>query len=178
MNLYQFHFNIWQGEWKKEKEKSTRPGDIGYNGPESDKMRREKFMIVLITLDDNNGMMFNSRRQSRDKYLRMEILKLTQGEKLWMSPYSFTQFKDMEAPNICVSEEFLQYAEEGDYCFVEDGKLKPWQEKIEKLYLYRWNRVYPSDQKLDLSLEEWRLADTRDFPGKSHEKITEEVYLK
>jgi hypothetical protein len=61
---------------------------------------------------------------------------------------------------------------------VECSALQPVEEKIEKLVVFRWNRQYPADQHLDLSLAGWKLQQTEDFPGKSHEKITEEVYAK
>jgi len=45
---------------------------------------------------------------------------------------------------------------------------------------YRWNRHYPADQyfDIDLSAMGFALSESEDFPGKSHEKITREVYVK
>ena len=56
---------------------------------------------------------------------------------------------------------------------------KAWKD-IEKIILYRWNRKYPADFRFDINLEdsEWKLAETREFTGSSHEKITEEVYVR
>ena len=36
-------------------------------------------MIIILCLDNNNGMMFNDRRQSQDRGLREYIAEMTQG---------------------------------------------------------------------------------------------------
>ena len=41
-------------------------------------------MKIIVCVDNQNGMMFNHRRQSQDRVLRKRILELTGGEKLWM----------------------------------------------------------------------------------------------
>ena len=64
-----------------------------------------------------------------------------------------------------------------DVCFVENLPLAPWAAAIERLTVYRWNRVYPADMRLDLALDRgWHLVAASDFPGFSHEKITKEIY--
>ena len=73
-------------------------------------------MIVMLCVDDKYGMMFNCRRQSQDRVLREQIQKLTGGKPLWMNAYSKKQFED--SSNICVSEEYLEHAATGEYCFV------------------------------------------------------------
>ena len=50
------------------------------------------------------------------------------------------------------------------------------REGAEELVLYRWNRSYPGDVTFPWPLTGWKLVETADFPGTSHEKITEEVY--
>lgn len=49
-------------------------------------------MILIVCVDDHNGMMFNHRRQSQDRILRGDILELTEGKILWMDAYSKKQF--------------------------------------------------------------------------------------
>ena len=49
-------------------------------------------MKIIVCVDNQNGMMFNHRRQSQDRVLRKRILELTGGEKLWMNAYSQKQF--------------------------------------------------------------------------------------
>ncbi len=137
-------------------------------------------MIAVVCLDDRNGMSFNHRRQSRDACLRRRLLDMTAGRRLWMSPGSAAQFSPEDADRLQVSETFLNEAGPGDYVFVEDRALAPFAEKLEKVVVFRWNRVYPGDQFLDLELTEepWRRVETVDFPGKSHQRITMEVYAR
>ena len=61
---------------------------------------------------------------------------------------------------------------------MENTAVGPYNKWIESVILYKWNRRYPSDTKFDLDLNGWTLISTTDFPGSSHEKITEEVYIR
>lgn len=133
-------------------------------------------MNVIVCLDDKNGMMFNRRRQSRDRAVCARIAALTAGSVLRMAPYSAELFGP-EIPDACIGDDFLENAGLGEYCFVENAPLAPWVERIERLTVFRWNRVYPADVRLDLELPgAWHLARTEDFPGHSHDRITMEVY--
>ncbi|MCD8301219.1 MAG: hypothetical protein LUC41_08680, partial [Clostridiales bacterium] len=88
-------------------------------------------------------------------------------------------FEDrISAGDICVSESFLEEAGEGEFCFVENVPTAGYVDKIEGIWLYRWNRNYPGDFFFDIDVSKtcWRLDETRDFPGYSHEKISLEVY--
>lgn len=135
-------------------------------------------MIVMMCVDDNGGTMFNGRRQSRDRVLQEELLARTQGRRLWMNASSAALFAPEEEERIAVAEDFLDRALPGEFCFAEGAALAPSEERIEELILFKWNRVYPADRFFDLPLEEhgWRMTGTREFPGSSHERITEEVY--
>lgn len=134
-------------------------------------------MIVILCLDDKNGMMFNNRRQSKDKVVVQDILKLVDGKKLFINSYSESLFQDLES-NLIIDDNFLNNATKEDYCFVEDNNLKDFLEKIEKIIVYKWNRIYPSDLKLEIPIQDWNLIDSFEFAGNSHNKITREVYLK
>ena len=135
-------------------------------------------MIAIVMLDDHNGMLFNNRRQSQDAVLRERILSLAGERGLYMNAFSRKQFAKHPDAVITESESFLEEAGELDYAFVENVPLLPYEEKISKLIVYRWNREYPADMYLDLSLSEYHLTDSFELAGKSHEKITEEVYEK
>ncbi len=135
-------------------------------------------MVLIICVDDNNGMMFNNRRQSQDRELRKRIGEVSKGHRLFMNNYSFKQFEDYEYDNIIVDENFLDNAKNGDYCFVENTDIINYNSNIEKLIIYKWNRKYPSDVKFSLSLKKWNLESSLDFKGYSHEKITEEVWTR
>lgn len=136
-------------------------------------------MKVIICIDDNQGMLFNKRRQSRDTKVIEDIAVLT--SELWISPFSEKLFDGMpfeKKLQTNVDEMFLCKAEACEYCFVETKMLLPHIDRINQLIVYKWNRKYPSDFKLDLNLNEWKLIETIDFVGNSHEKITREIYVK
>ncbi|MCI7813725.1 MAG: ribonuclease Z [Lachnospiraceae bacterium] len=135
-------------------------------------------MKIIVCLDELGGMMFNKRRQSQDRVVREKILELCGGEKLWMSPYSYKLYEEMEGENLCVEEEFLEMASQGEFCLVEDRLLKEYDEKIEELIVFWWNRRYPTDFRLDLDLNQWESVNMDEFEGSSHEKITKEIYRK
>lgn len=132
-------------------------------------------MYVMLCVDDALGVAFNHRRQSRDRLLRARLLELSQDSLLWVDPYTAEQFEE-DAPQLRTSEEPLAAAGEGEFCFLERESLPSCD--AEGLYLYRWNRTYPADQWLKLPLEEWTLVEQNEFPGSSHKRITEEVYLR
>lgn len=80
--------------------------------------------------------------------------------------------------DLIVEENYLENAGPFDYCFVEKEALKPYQDQIPKLILCRWNRKYPGDLKFDLDLSAYQMTSTEDIQGKSHDKITIEVWEK
>ena len=135
-------------------------------------------MILIVCVDDHNGMMFNHRRQSQDRVLRADILELTDGKKLWMNAYSRKQFAESDAEKIRVDETFLDAAEDGEFCFVENADVSGCVERIDEIYLYRWNRDYPADVYFPVDLSMWKCVETKEFAGSSHEKITRERYTR
>ena len=139
-------------------------------------------MKIIVCLDDNNGMLFNGRRQSRDKILLEDMLTAVaeSGSRLWVAPFSEKLLRSyMEnRPFVTVDESFLDKAAEQDFCFVEAEPLKAWLSQITTVILYRWNRVYPADTYFDMDLSSWQLVSTGEFSGASHERITKEVYTR
>ncbi|MCD8368835.1 MAG: ribonuclease Z [Clostridiales bacterium] len=134
-------------------------------------------MIILVCVDDAGGMLFNHRRQSRDRVVQNDMLELAAGSRLWMNSYSVGQFPEDAVPEIRVSDDFLEEARAGEYCFVEDADLSACRVRMEQVILYRWNRRYPADVYLDPTLlEGFVLTETSEFPGFSHEKITRECW--
>lgn len=133
-------------------------------------------MIIILCVDDNNGMMFNRRRQSQDRVLREDLLKLVGTGRLRMNAYSKKQFTDFGAAQAVIGEDYLDQAENGDFCFVEDKEVRPYEDQAERIILYRWNRVYPADFYFTLDLQGWTLEEMVEFAGSSHEKITREMY--
>lgn len=132
-------------------------------------------MRIAVCVDDQNGMLFNRRRQSQDRLLREDLLREAGDRPLWINAYSARQFGPLP-PNVRTAEDFLEQAGPGEFCFVEDQDILPYQERIEGILIYRWNRRYPADTRFPLSLEGWKLERREEFPGSSHERITKEVY--
>ncbi|MBQ7359164.1 MAG: ribonuclease Z [Lachnospiraceae bacterium] len=134
-------------------------------------------MKVIVVLDDQNGMMFNNRRQSQDMALRSRILDLTKESKLWMNEYTAKQFECVEQW-MRVDNLFLDKAGVGEYCFVENESLLQVKDKIEEMIIFRWNRRYPGDRFLDANPETLGMTCKyiEEFEGTSHEKITMEVW--
>ena len=134
-------------------------------------------MNIIVCLDDKNGMLFNKRRQSQDKILRLNIKQFIHNKNLFMNNYSYKLFKDIDTGNIKVSEDFLNLSNDG-FFLVEDKLLKLYEDKINILIIYKWNRIYPSDLYFDINLisNSWELLETKEFEGSSHEKITRIIY--
>ena len=74
-------------------------------------------MIIMVCVDDNNGMMFNKRRQSQDRVLRQRMLELAGEKKLWMNDYSRRQFPEEEADRIAVTGPDFQTLPQENFAF-------------------------------------------------------------
>ena len=135
-------------------------------------------MKLIVCLDDQNGMLFNNRRLSKDSCLRKRLLEQVKDGNLWMNAYSAGQFTE-ESDAVRVCEDYLAKAGTEDFCFLENADICPYIDRVEQLIVYRWNRLYPSDTvfPFDKSFVNWKKVSSFDFPGSSHEKLTEEVYL-
>ena len=134
-------------------------------------------MTVFVCVDDKGGMTFNGRRQSRDSAIIKDLAKHTDDGVLYISDFSERLFEDSEASVISVSSP-LDSAYPDGYAFVENTPLCEHKNKIDRLVIYKWNRHYPSDKKLDISPDELKmhLVESYDFPGTSHDKITKLIY--
>lgn len=152
-------------------------------------------MNIIICVDDNNGMMFNKRRQSKDYTVRQHIIADAAGTAIWLNSYSASQFEDtdfrdttlncpkfntIQKPLLCIDEDFLDKAGEKEFAFVENLPIKKCENKINQLILYKWNRKYPADFYFDINIADgsWQLTSVEEFPGSSHDKISKEVYIK
>ena len=129
-------------------------------------------MTLYICLDDRNGLRFNKRRQSRDIAVLEDIRSRITG-KLLIDAFSGKLIADAGIPDVLPPEE-------AEDLFWENIPTEEMLNACETVVIYRWNRHYPADVRWDPDLTErgFSLAETADFPGKSHEKITREVYVK
>ena len=132
-------------------------------------------MTVFICLDDNYGMLFNRRRQSRDREVLKDMLAVSEGS-IWMNAYSAALF-GTASEKIIVRDDVPGSVPEDGWCFLENIPLKPYEDKVERIVVYYWNRIYPADTYLDIDLNYgWEITDTKEFGGNSHEKITRKIY--
>lgn len=132
-------------------------------------------MNIIACIDDNKGQLFNGRRQSRDIQVTSKIFEIVDGKNLLINSFSEKLFEE----KAIVKEDFLDSAGEEDFCFVENISVSEYIQKINKVYLFKWNRKYPSDFTFDLELEtHFHLASIEEFKGNSHELVTLEVWEK
>lgn len=137
-------------------------------------------MILCVAVDDKMGMTFNRRRQSKDALLRKKLLEISKGHRLYMNNYSAGQFENVSDYNIVVDDEMLDKACDDDFCFVENLPLKGYEQLINKIFIFRWNRLYPADMFFDISLDDnnWILDSAIEFEGNSHKNITMEEWIR
>ena len=76
-------------------------------------------MILAVCVDDKLGMLFNKRRQSKDRELRKDLLSLTD-QTLWVNEYTAKQFTEDEQMWLNIREDYLDDIGEDDLCFVEN----------------------------------------------------------
>jgi len=130
-------------------------------------------MDVIVCLDDKGGMLFNKRRQSRDSAVFEDM------KSYLFAPLAIDAFSEKLIAETGIDYE-VKVPEKEDVFFLENIALDGFADKIDRVIIYKWNRVYPSDFKfsLDLAKEGFLLKETKDIVGTSHEKITREVYAK
>ena len=135
------------------------------------KRRCCELKTLVVCLDDNYGMMFNNRRQSRDVCVVKKIQELSDASVLYRDNYSQTLFPD--------GQQIINYTNDGFY-FVENPDLLSHnvEEIFDQIVIFRWNREYPADKRLDLNLKYYNMEVMTEFAGNSHEKITMEIYKK
>ena len=136
-------------------------------------------MKIIVCLDDNGGMMFNHRRQSRDKAVIADILQMSEGKRLYVDEYSEKLFSDAVGL-YTVSHDMLDEASREDICFVENKSLSGIIDKVDEIVIYGWNRVYPADLYFDVDPKDegFTLVESCDICGNSHEKITREIFTR
>lgn len=134
-------------------------------------------MHIIVCIDNQNGMLFNGRRQSRDRAVIADILEHLDGRRLRIRKCS-SDILPVDGIQILVSNRAPQDALPNEVCFIEDVPLVPVLEQITEITLYRWNRDYPGDFFLDIDPIQsgFTLIEQRDFHGYAHPQITKEVY--
>ena len=136
-------------------------------------------MTVIVCIEDRGGMLFMKRRLSKDRILTENVAETVGDGILYISEFSEALFSDSDISVMSVSNPLIS-ADEGDFVFIENLELKDYIEKIKKLIVYKWNRKYPFDFSLDIEPLKcgFKLIESCDFKGSSHDKITREIYEK
>ena len=70
-------------------------------------------MIVVICVDDKNGIGFNRRRQSRDRLLIADLVEYSQGRKILISRTALIDWLDQQLSAKSVSDEMFRDKLEG-----------------------------------------------------------------
>lgn len=130
-------------------------------------------MILVVALDNSNGMMFNFRRQSKDRVLIDDLMNRLGNDKLFVNDFSFDLFEEKYSSSVTVCDNPLEAAGIGDYCFVENMDVTPYKDKIEKLLIYKWNRDYPGDVFFPFDIHNTNVLC--EFQGSSHDNIALET---
>lgn len=135
-------------------------------------------MILIVSIDENGGMAFNHRRQTRDKKQREYLNNILGGKTVYMSNYTAKLFvPDFPDVNCIVDDNYLTKAGETDFVICELDDLSGFYDKIDKLILFKWNRNYPFDVVFPkIITEKLKKTETKEFKGYSHELITVEVF--
>ena len=134
-------------------------------------------MTCYVCLDDKNGMLFNRRRQSRDA-LVLEDIRSSIRQTLTIDVFSEKLIQQAGIPYVLAPEDLAELPEDAHFFLEARSSLDA--ATADRIVLYRWNRHYPADTywELDLAQHGFSLLETTEFPGKSHEMITKEVYAK
>ena len=127
-------------------------------------------MRVFHCVDQNNGLLFNERRPSRDREVVADIERTLQGEPIAMREYSAKLFEGMD--NVQVTDDFQGC----ENVFLEADDLANLD--FNTLVVYRWDKVYPADVTLSYDLKSLKLDDVSVIKGYSHDEIVKEVYTR
>lgn len=134
-------------------------------------------LYLIACVEDRMGMLFNHRRVSQDKAVCKNIIDMCGNQKIYIQEYSSVLFKEYDSDNIKIVKDFSSANLSGQFVFAENPESVK-EEMLEKIILYRWNRKYPADQFFPIDLTGWKLSETDEFAGNSHEKITKEIYVR
>lgn len=130
-------------------------------------------MIVFACVDDNFGLCFNKRRQSRDKTVYERIYEIIGDKKLYITDFSKDLFNE---DKVLIKKEAFVSDNEDAFFFIEN-EIPQNLVKAEKIILFFWNRNYPHDFKFALP-DCFKEVNRYEFKGNSHDKITEITYEK
>ncbi len=130
-------------------------------------------ITVAICLDNKGGMTFLGKRQSRDRVLIEDLVKSTDGE-IYISDFSSVLFAPYGG-RYRVVDNPLTDTPDGAVSFIENLPLSEALPHIDRIIMYKWNRVYPSDKKIDIRFDDFKVISESEFVGSSHGKISKVI---
>lgn len=137
-------------------------------------------MTLILMVDDGFGLAFGARRQSRDRELVRDVVRLANGRKIFAREYSRLIFDEAGINNDTMTfcDEPTKAAGECDLVLLELAVKKSELDLAKKIIIYSWNRRYPATAKLDIDYikANFELKEEFDFKGNSHDKLTRRVY--
>jgi hypothetical protein len=134
----------------------------------------EEFRVKLIMcVSKNGGISFNNRRQSRDEAVCKDMIALS-GGNLFVAEYSAKLFDGIGKVQICDGGKMPA----DQYYFAEKEMPEADGPSISEVVLYHWNREYPADRFFDIDLKGFRLKESVEFTGKSHDCIRRERWVR
>ena len=131
-------------------------------------------MKLVVCIDKSGGMMYNKRRQSRDRVMMDNLTAHLKGRKIVISPYSEELFvgRDMDF-RVCT----VPRSADDEFVFIEEAPL-PEASEVDEVVIYNWCTDYPRDRIFDFDLSDFKRISKEKFAGYSHGKITKEVFKK
>ncbi len=135
-------------------------------------------MTLILTLDTSGGMLFNFRRQTRDRAVYERILQKFTGRSIRMNEYSAPLFKASGGLPISIGD--FENVQADDVLFIENTPPERFAQKADTIIIYRWDKIYPCDLRADTTtlLRDFTNAENTEFKGFSHDKITEEIWYR
>ncbi len=128
-------------------------------------------MTLIACIANNNGILFNKRRVSKDALLIERLREIINTNILYCSEYSKSLFSDFNN----LTNDITSLTNDSFY-FLEDENIP--NIIFNKIIIYKWNRDYPADKFFEYDLSEYTLESQTDFKGNSHDLITELIYTK
>lgn len=124
-------------------------------------------MNAIAMIDENKGLSFNHRPQSRDGAVAEDLARRLQGEPLY-APGRFESPFQGKGLNLA--------ADPGQAAWTVLDQTPDWMP--EQLIVYEWGRTYPQSTALrwDLDDPHWHLQETTTFSGTAHEEIVMKRY--
>ena len=122
-------------------------------------------MKIIVIIDEENGILFNNRRVSKDRYIIDDILNSY--KKIYIDEFS----SDLIDGIICN----INDTKDDNYYLIENIDIKDYK-NIDEIIIYNFNRLYPSDFKFEFDLSNYYIRGTSSFEGYSHDKITKTIY--